>query len=105
MKEAPREDFRWAVHASDSTVVKPKDYGTDGEIEALTVYAAWSSLRGTKRPLQTGDILEDSDGKLQIVKYVGFEPAQWWVPEPKTTPVLSPETAGDGAKPAPEPMP
>jgi hypothetical protein len=28
--------------------------------------------------------LETADGQLRICKYVGFEPAQWLVVEPKT---------------------
>jgi hypothetical protein len=27
--------------------------------------------------------LETGDGQLRICKYVGFEPAQWVLPEPK----------------------
>jgi hypothetical protein len=30
-----------------------------------------------------GDLLETEDGQLRICKYVGFEPAQWVLPEPK----------------------
>jgi hypothetical protein len=28
-------------------------------------------------------ITDDSPGSLQIAKYIGFEPAKWYVPEPK----------------------
>ena len=28
-------------------------------------------------------LLESADGQLRICKYVGFEPAQWVLPEPK----------------------
>jgi hypothetical protein len=41
-----------------------------------------------------GDILETEDGQLRICKYVGFEPAQWVLPEPK--PHAEPE---NGAQP------
>jgi hypothetical protein len=30
-----------------------------------------------------GDLLESDDGRLRICKYVGFEPADWALPEPK----------------------
>ncbi len=33
-----------------------------------------------------GDLLETEDGQLRICKYVGFEPAQWVLPEPKHQP-------------------
>jgi hypothetical protein len=29
-----------------------------------------------------GDLLETETGDLRICKYVGFEPAKWFVPEP-----------------------
>ena len=30
-----------------------------------------------------GDLLEANGGRLSICKYVGLEPAQWILPEPK----------------------
>ena len=42
-------------------------------------------------PLVIGDLLETEDGQLRICKYVGFEPAQWVVPEPRPQP--EPEAA------------
>jgi hypothetical protein len=89
MNQAARETFRSAVHASGQAIAKPKDYEPGGEIYASNAYAAWSELRASTRPLETGDILEDEHGQLRIAKYVGFEAAQWFVPEPKpdgTTP-------------------
>lgn len=88
MKEAARDSFRWAAHTSGSAVVKPKDYEPAGEVEGPSTYAVWTALRQTERPLETGDILEDEAGVLRIAKYIGFETAQWWVPEPK--PVVPP---------------
>jgi hypothetical protein len=38
-----------------------------------------------------GDLLETEDGRLSICKYVGFEPAEWVLPEPKHA---EPEPAG-----------
>ena len=50
--------------------------------------------------LQVGDLLEGEDGRLRICKYVGFEPAQWVLPEPKAAlekPPVELEPAGQSA--------
>jgi hypothetical protein len=88
IKEAPGEHFRWAAHTGGLAIVKRKDYEQAGELDAATPYAAWKMLAEENRPLQPGDILEavnedGSPGDLKIVKYIGFEPAQWYVPDPK----------------------
>jgi hypothetical protein len=88
MKESPRESFRWAPHTGGLAIVKTKDYDLDGEIEASTPYAVWKCLLGKGRPLRPGDLLETShvdgtSGQLHIAKYIGFEPASWYVPEPR----------------------
>lgn len=83
MKENPRQQFRWAAHSSGVTQAKPKDYEFLGEFEASSTYALWESLRTTETPLQLGDILELDADTLQIFKYVGFERAQWVLPEVK----------------------
>jgi hypothetical protein len=82
MKDAPRQQFRWAPHVSGAASVKPKDYEPAGEVEAENEYAAWAVLRNSERPLGVGDILETPLGQLRICKYVGFEEARWFVPEP-----------------------
>ncbi len=84
MKDAPRQQFRWAPHVSGVANARPKDYEPSNEVEAENEYAAWSLLRGSERPVQIGDILEMPDGRLRICKYVGFEDARWFVPEPVT---------------------
>ena len=86
MKDLPRQQFRWAPHTSGVTVVKPRDYDDKdpermASVEAATPYGAWIALRGSDTPLDIGDILE-SEGELRILKYVGFEEARWYVPEP-----------------------
>lgn len=86
MKESPRQQFRTAPHVSGSAAVKPKDYEPRGQIEALNEYDAWRILRESSQPLIVGDLLEAEDGQLRICKYVGFEPAQWVVPEPRPQP-------------------
>lgn len=94
MKDLPRQQFRWAPHTSGITVAKPKDYhpGHDEQgavVEAVSPYAAWIALRGSDTPLDIGDILE-TEGELRILKYVGFEEARWYMPEP-----TEPKAAGD----------
>ncbi len=54
-------------------------------------YDAWKQLRESGRALQVGDLLEGEDGRLRICKYVGFEPAQWVLPEPKAAAEASAE--------------
>ena len=85
MKDSPRQQFRWAPHVAGCAALKPKDYEPQGQVEALHEYDAWQTLRASAEPLQVGDLLETEDGQLRICKYVGFEPAQWVLPEPKTT--------------------
>ncbi len=83
MKDSPRQQFRWAPHVSGSASLKPRDYEQLGEVEALHEYDAWRLLREAGEPLSVGDLLESESGQLRICKYVGFEPAQWVLPEPK----------------------
>lgn len=87
IKDAPGENFRWAAHTSGIAVVKPKDYEAGEEVEAVTAYAAWRLLASERSALRPGDVLEsdgaDSPGELQILKYIGFEPARWYVPDRK----------------------
>lgn len=96
MKDAPRQQFRWAPHVSGCASVKPKDFEPHGEVEALHEYEAWRQLRESGEALEVGDLLESESGELRICKYVGFEPAQWIVPEPKPQ--------GEPAPTAPEPV-
>jgi hypothetical protein len=75
MKDSPRQQFRWAPHVSGPANAKPKDFEPAGEVEALHEYDAWRIL-------------------LRICKYVGFEPAQWVLPEAK---LLIPVEAGSAS--------
>ena len=86
MKDSPRQQFRWAPHVSGCASAKPKDYEESGEVDAVNEYEAWRVLRESEQALAVGDILEAGAGQLRICKYVGFEPAQWLVPEPKHAP-------------------
>ncbi|HTS62909.1 MAG TPA: hypothetical protein VMH28_12860 [Candidatus Acidoferrales bacterium] len=97
MKDSPRQQFRWAPHVSGPAAAKPRDFEPGGEVEAVNEYDAWKVLRDSGAPLEVGDLLETADGQLRICKYVGFEPAQWMVPEARNQPLPEP----DQASPAP----
>jgi hypothetical protein len=86
MKDSPRQQFRWAPHLSGCASLKPKEYEPRGEVQARHEYEAWQLLRDSEEPIAVGDLLETEDGQLRICKYVGFEPAQWVLPEPKPQP-------------------
>ena len=90
MKDSPRQQFRWAPHVCGAATAKPKDYEQRGEVEASNEYDAWRLLRESGDPLLVGDLLETEGGQLSICKYVGFEPAQWVLPELKSTVELEP---------------
>ena len=89
IRESMKEPFRWQAHTGGAAVVKPKDYEPAEEvIEAATPYALWTSMKADNRALCPGDVLETVKedgipGELQIFKYIGFEPAKWWIAEPK----------------------
>jgi hypothetical protein len=100
MKDSPRQQFRWAPHVSGCASLKPKDYEQRGEIEASHEYDAWQALRQSEEPLAVGDLLESTDGRLRICKYVGFEPAQWILPEPKPPAEPPPSEPQPTAQPA-----
>jgi hypothetical protein len=95
MKDSPRQQFKWAPHVSGCATMKPKDYEQRGEVDALHEYDAWRQLRDSGEPLAVGDLLETADAhQLRVCKYVGFEPAQWFVAEPPKQPQGEPEPAG-----------
>jgi hypothetical protein len=96
MKDNQRQQFRWAPHVSGCAAVKPKDYEQQGEIEAVHEYDAWRLLRESGQALEVGDLLE-TDGRLSICKYVGFEPAQWVLPEVKVQPEAEPAAQPAGS--------
>jgi hypothetical protein len=84
IKDSVQESFRWSPHTGGCAAIKPKDYRLDGEAEAATPYAAWKLLANQGFPLRAGDVLESLDDsgephKLYIAKYIGLEPAEWFV--------------------------
>lgn len=102
LKEHLRNQVRYAPHVSGTATVKPRDYqpATTGEdlVEAETPYAAFFALKDSAAPLEVGDLLESvADGSLRIFKFVGFEEAQWTLPEQK--PVAA-RPAGLGDEPS-----
>ena len=90
LKDTPRQQFRWAPHTSGVTIARPRDYEKGQIVEAASPYAVWLALRGTAEELKIGDLLEIEGGEVRILKYIGFEEARWYVPEPVPTPVPAP---------------
>jgi hypothetical protein len=90
LKESQRQQFRWAPHTSGVTIAKPRDYEKGQLAEAASPYAVWLALRGTEEELQVGDLLEVESGELRILKYIGFEEARWFVPDPVLAPTSPP---------------
>jgi hypothetical protein len=86
LKDSQRQQFRWAPHTSGVTIAKLRDYEKGSVVEAGSPYAVWLALRGTEQELQVGDLLELESGELRILKYIGFEEARWYVPEPVPSP-------------------
>jgi hypothetical protein len=86
LKETQRQQFRWAPHTPGVTIVKLKDYEPGSVIEAASPYALWLALRESDSALAVGDLIEVVGqvpaGELRILKYIGFEEARWYVPEP-----------------------
>ena len=106
MKDAPRQQFRWAPHVSGTANVKLKDYEPSTEIESENEYAAWALLRNSETPLLVGDLLETVAGQLRICKYVGFEEACWLIPAPIPAPepaagATIPVSPAEASQPAP----
>jgi hypothetical protein len=89
LKETQRQQFRWAPHTPGVTIVKMKDYEPGQVVEAASPYALWLALRESDRALAVGDLIEAPGGELRILKYIGFEEARWYVPEP------APQTTGE----------
>lgn len=85
MRESIRQQFRWAPHTIGVSLVKPKDYELFTETDASGPYAVWLQLKDSATPLEIGDVLESESGDLRIYKYVGFEEAQWQIPEVRPT--------------------
>lgn len=86
LKETPRQQFRWAPHTPGVTIVKLKDYEPGRVVEATSPYALWLHLRESEDAIAVGDLIEVvtevGAGELRILKYIGFEEARWYVPEP-----------------------
>jgi hypothetical protein len=83
LKDHLRQSFRFAPHVSGMASVKPRDYEPGESVEASSPYAAFFDLKKSGAPLGAGDVLEAPTGELRIFKFVGFEEAQWVLPELK----------------------
>lgn len=118
IRETPRENFKWAAHTGGEVIVKLKDYEAGRIVDASTPYAAWKLLVDEREALVPGDlleILEDVDEnvlpnppekppQLLIAKYIGFEPARWFVPEPKKVETAADRPSLSSEAPAPIPV-
>jgi hypothetical protein len=82
LKNHLRQQFKFAPHVSGVSNVKARDYEMGGTVEAGSPYAAFFVMRERPDALEVGDLLE-CEGSLRILKFVGFEEAQWVVPEAK----------------------
>ncbi|SRR6266851_3391171 len=82
LRDHLRQHFRFAPHVSGTANVKPRDYEPGETVEAVSPYAAFFALRESQTPFDVGDLLEAEGGALRIFKFVGFEEAQWVLPEP-----------------------
>lgn len=82
LKDTQRQQFRWAPHTPGVTIVKLKDYEPGQVVEAASPYALWLALRDSDKAIAVGDLIEEPGGALRILKYIGFEEARWYVPEP-----------------------
>jgi hypothetical protein len=94
LKETQRQQFRWAPHTPGVTIVKLKDYEAGQVVEAASPYALWLALRESDKAIAVGDLLEVlgdiPGGELRILKYIGFEEARWYVPEPAPSAIGEP---------------
>jgi hypothetical protein len=94
LKETQRQQFRWAPHTPGVTIVKLKDYEAGPVVEAASPYALWLALRETDKAIAVGDLIEvlgeAPGGELRILKYIGFEEARWYVPEPAPNAIREP---------------
>jgi hypothetical protein len=95
IKDSAQESFRWSAHTGGCAIIKPKDYRLTGEVEAATHYSAWKELANQHSPLRAGDVLEslDDSGKphqVYIAKYIGLEPAEWFVGAPESPAIPQP---------------
>ena len=94
LKDHLRQAFRSAPHVSGAAILKPRDYEPSGMVEASSAYAAFLSMRDSGHALEVGDVLEDEQGLFRICKFVGFEEAQFVLPETKTAEVTQVEAVG-----------
>jgi hypothetical protein len=83
LKDHLRQPFRFAPHVAGAASVKPRDYEPGVTITAPSPYAAYFSLRDSAAPLEVGDLLESENAGLWICKFIGFDEANWMLPEPR----------------------
>jgi hypothetical protein len=98
LKDHLRQQFRAAPHVIGTASIKPGHYEPGGEIDASTPYSAFFQLRDAGTPLQVGDLLEAENGALRICKFVGFEEANWVIPDVSTSTLPNVKPEGNPAR-------
>jgi hypothetical protein len=81
LRDHLRQPFRFAPHVSGTATIKHRDYLPGEQVQASSPYSLYFELRNSGTPLEPGDVLESETGALRIFKFVGFEEAQWILPE------------------------
>jgi hypothetical protein len=89
LKDHLRAQFRAGPHVIGMASIKPGHYEPGESIDAASPYAAFFSMREAGTPLVVGDLLETENGSLRICKFVGFEEANWVLPDSKPEPALA----------------
>jgi hypothetical protein len=97
LRDHLRQPFRFAPHVSGTAAIKPRDYLPGETAHASSPYSLYFELRDSGTPLEPGDVLENETGGLRIFKFVGFEEAQWIVPEAKLESGPDPGPEGSAA--------
>ncbi len=94
--------------------MKPKDYACGENIQGDNPYNIWKNLSIKENPLCPGDLLElvqenSSDalgtGDMWIAKYIGFEPAEWYVAEAPQSQIVHEQEAAPNTVPETEGCP
>ena len=92
------------------TLLKPRHYEEQGEMEAESPYDVWERLQGEEaeqrgiRKLGVGDAIETESREVLICNFWGFDKAKWRStetnPEPGADPVQPSDASPEAGQPA-----